>query len=140
MSPFTLGKQERLSGKRLIELLFNDGKSLYVPPLRITWMWAEDEGSCPARVLFSVSKRSFPRAVDRNKIKRLLREGYRRQKAELHDFLMRSNRRCLIAFIFAGKQIPDAANLENKTIQALQRLVKEMDHQSIPGKEKHEIR
>src|SRR6266446_10214859 len=95
---FTFKKEERLSRKKLIDELFKSGSSFYLAPFRIIFAPPEKIGtglnlppekvginsgetSCaraaPAQVLISVSTKNFKRAVDRNKIKRLIREAYR---------------------------------------------------------------
>ncbi|MFN4084703.1 MAG: ribonuclease P protein component [Spirosomataceae bacterium] len=78
----TLLKSERLSSKKAIERLFDrkrtDGGTLLAYPCQVIFMPNQETNS---RVLFTVSKKKFKKAVDRNRIKRLLREAYRKQKA-----------------------------------------------------------
>ncbi len=82
---FTLGKLERLKSKKLIEKLYKDGISIKSYPLRIVYLQTEHTSSFPAQVGVSVSKRNFKHAVDRNRIKRLLRESYRKQKHTVYN-------------------------------------------------------
>ncbi|MBS9774855.1 MAG: ribonuclease P protein component [Tenacibaculum sp.] len=77
---FTLGKEERLKRQKLIGKLYKEGKSIKSFPLRMVYIQAEHTSNFPAQVGFSVPKRNFKRAVDRNRIKRLMRETYRLQK------------------------------------------------------------
>ena len=77
---FSLGKEERLKSKKLISKLFTDGNSIKVFPLRMVYLQTEHTSNFPAQIGVSVPKRKFKKAVDRNKIKRLLRESYRTQK------------------------------------------------------------
>ncbi|WP_262248980.1 ribonuclease P protein component [Parapedobacter soli] len=77
----TFSKEERLCSKRLIDGLFRDGSSFFIYPYRVVFM--RMEGVPTAQVLLSVSKRRFSRAVDRNLLKRRMREAYRLQKNEL---------------------------------------------------------
>lgn len=77
---FTLGKQERLKSKKLITQLFSEGKSIKVFPLRMVYLQTEHNSKFPVQCGVSVPKRNFKKAVDRNRIKRLLRESYRLQK------------------------------------------------------------
>lgn len=71
---YTLGKEERICSKKLIEKLFKGGrsKSMVAYPLRVVYAQkADDEGeNVPAQMLVSVSKRHFKHAVDRNRVKR----------------------------------------------------------------------
>lgn len=83
----TLGKLERLKSKKLIEKLYEQGSSVKSFPLRMVYLKTKHTSDFPAQVGVSVSKRNFKSAVDRNRIKRLLRESYRLQKEILYDHL-----------------------------------------------------
>lgn len=78
----TFTKEERLCSKRDINSLFNSGSSFVVFPFRVVYHVIPKE-KIEAKVIISVSKKRFRRAHDRNRIKRLMREAYRLQKAEL---------------------------------------------------------
>ena len=84
---YTLGKLERLKSKKLIEKLYEQGNSLKSFPLRMVYLQTKHTSDFPAQVGVSVSKRNFKSAVDRNRIKRLLRESYRLQKEIVYDDL-----------------------------------------------------
>lgn len=74
----TFSKSERLCRRKVLEELFGGGhQSVSAFPIRAIFMRSGQEG---VRVLVSVSKRYFKRAVKRNRIKRQLREAYRQQK------------------------------------------------------------
>ena len=85
----TFHKAERLCSKRVIENLFNGGnKSMSAFPIRAVYMPAKTgDLSAPVTVLISVSKRRFKHAVQRNRVKRQLREAYRKHKHILYDTL-----------------------------------------------------
>lgn len=74
------GKKEKLKSQKLIEILFSEGKSVSVYPLRMVFLKTTDSESASIKCGVSVSKRNFKKAVDRNRIKRLLRESYRLNK------------------------------------------------------------
>ena len=82
---FTSGKQARLKSKKLIGKLYEEGKSIKVFPLRMVYIQTEHTSKFPAQVGVSVPKRNFKSAVDRNRIKRLLRETYRKEKHTVYD-------------------------------------------------------
>ena len=84
---FTLGKAERLKSKKLIDRLYEEGNSIKVFPLRMVYLQTEHTSEFPVQVGVSVPKRNFKRAVDRNRIKRLMREAYRKQKYMVYDEL-----------------------------------------------------
>ena len=83
----TLGKLERLKSKKLIEKLYQDGNSVKSFPLRMMYLQTAHTSDFPAQVGVSVAKRNFKLAVDRNRIKRLMREAYRLQKEIDYDQL-----------------------------------------------------
>lgn len=82
---FTLGKQERLKSKKLIGKLYEEGKVVKKFPLRMVYIQTEHTSKFPVQVGVSVPKRNFKSAVDRNRIKRLLRETYRKEKHTVYD-------------------------------------------------------
>ncbi|WP_162428479.1 ribonuclease P protein component [Pontibacter pudoricolor] len=77
---YTFSKEERLCSKRLITLLFSKGSSFNLYPLRFVFYTEPGTTPAPTQVVISVSKRHFKRAVDRNRLKRQMREAYRLNK------------------------------------------------------------
>ena len=122
------GKQEKLKSRKLIEELFDRGKSINVFPVRILYIFSNleaDEKSL-LQVGVSVSKRNFKRAVDRNRVKRLLREAYRLQKKELLELLIKQKKKGFVFFIYTDKQLPEypiVFDTMTKCLSALKRKV-----------------
>lgn len=81
----TLGKGERLKSRKLIEKLYTEGKTIKVYPLKMVFLQVKHTSDFPVQCGVSVPKRNFKRAVDRNRIKRLLRESYRLQKNSVYS-------------------------------------------------------
>ena len=100
---YTLSKEERLSWKRYIDLLFAKGQSFVAFPLRVVYL--PIEGEMPARVSFMVSvpKKKFKRVVKRNLIKRRVRETFRVRKYSLWESLEARNKNLLVAFLYLDK-------------------------------------
>jgi ribonuclease P protein component len=96
----TLGKAERLSGKKAIATLLADGRWGSLGHFRYCWLRQSDDLS-PARILISVPKRYFKRAVKRNLLKRRIREAYRVRKIEGVDIL----------FQYSSPEIADSATI-----------------------------
>lgn len=116
-------KRERLTSKKIIEELFSKGSSVYLYPFRILYLTNQAPESDKPQVLFSVSKRNFKKAVDRNLIKRRMREAYRLHKWDLIHSLQEGRKPVYIAFIYIAKEKISFEILEKKLILAWKRLV-----------------
>lgn len=117
----TLSKNERLKSRKIIEQLFSEGLSIAVFPIRITYKTIE-KGDHILQAGFSASSRNFKKAVDRNRIKRLLRESFRRQRADLFNQLSSANLHLAIFIIFTGKEVPAYELVDEKMKKALKKL------------------
>lgn len=116
---FTLSKEERLSWKRYIDLLFEKGQSFVAFPLRVVYLPVEKEGLAPVSMMVSVSKKKFKRAVKRNLVKRQVREAYRVRKYDLIDSLLEKNRCMLVAFLYLDKEIHPFTDMEKAMTKAI---------------------
>lgn len=105
---YTLGSEERIKSKKLIDTLFSGGnsRSTAVFPLRAVYYSEVQSARCGVQILVSVSKRHFKRAVDRNRIKRQIRESYRLNKALLQEVIAQKPSTALyVAFIWQADQL-----------------------------------
>lgn len=124
---FTLGKQERLKSRKLIGQLYEEGKSIKVFPLRIVYVQAEHTSKFPAQMGVSVSKRNFKKAVDRNRIKRLLRETYRKEKYTVYNNI---NKPYVFMISYLAKEEWKYADIEAKMKKILTLFVNEVTHEA----------
>ncbi len=77
-------------------------------------MFLPDATTQPVQAGVGVSARNFRKAVDRNRIKRLLRECYRLNKLSLHERIQQSNKPIAVFFLYTGKELPEYALLDEK--------------------------
>ena len=131
----TFTKQERLCSLSTIEWLFDGkGRSFSVFPLRYIYKVEsanEENSSVPLpQVLLSISKKKFHQAVDRNRVKRLIREAYRQQKHSLVAYTNSKHLSLSLAIVFVGNTLPSQADIEESLSSALTRITKSLDHES----------
>jgi len=127
MSLFSLAKNERLSRKKSIDRLFREGASFFNHPVKVYWLLTPVDSGNPAQVMVIVGKRAFKRAVDRNKIKRQIREIYRLEKPGLYEFLKANDRQCQFCLIYTSNNLPDYHELERKIKLIFRRLINEIE-------------
>jgi ribonuclease P protein component len=132
---FSFGKEEKLKSRKLVEELFATGKSQGVFPLRITYKFLPAEQDvAPLQAGVSASKKHFKKAVDRNRIKRLIREAYRLQKKDLMQLAKEKNTRVILFFIFVDKTKPaykTVFDTMTKCLQLLQIRLEQTNEESI---------
>lgn len=121
MGDLSFGKDEKLCSKRLIDELFNSGRSFNAYPIRVLYHSLK-ESDAPAKVLISVPKKRFRKAVDRNRIKRLIRESYRLNKLQLIEKCEAQGKYIALAFVYIGNEIPEYAGLNKTMIGILEKL------------------
>jgi len=120
--PNSLGKSERLKSRKQIDALFEAGKKITQFPFRLLYNLEPGKGIIKAG--FTVSSKNFPRAVDRNQIKRLSREAYRVQKKELESGALKNDYTLHLFFIYTGREIVDYGEIYIRLKQMLDKLVK----------------
>jgi ribonuclease P protein component len=116
-------KSDRLCGVKAVSELFTQGKTINLPPLKVIYLvLPEDERIKPARVLFSVPKKHFRRAVDRNLIRRRLREAWRLNLLLLTETIAGSGRRIELAIIWNSPEIKSFEITEKCVREIIERL------------------
>ena len=125
---YTLRKAERLHSRKLIERLFGGGQSRSMPafPLRVVYiplsLSPQDNDVTPvAQMLVSVPKRCFKRAVKRNRVKRQVREAYRRHKSILEG------QPVIMAFIWLDDKLYPSSLVEERVVNLMTRIKEKTD-------------
>jgi len=129
----TLSKTERLKSYKRIRILFAQGQKFKVFPVVVYFLLRVEKVDGVEGILqmgVSVGKRHFKRAVDRNLLKRRIREAYRKQKHELKDFLIASDISMDIFFVYSNARISDFVEIESAMAQGLAILIDKLKTQT----------
>lgn len=122
----TFSKEERVTGRTLVTRLFKSGasRSMTAYPLRAVYCMKErEEGEAPIRILVSVPKKCFKRAVKRNRVKRQVREAYRNNKALIDGCMSKqADQTMLLALIWLDERLYDSREVEQKVQNLLVRI------------------
>ncbi len=124
-------KAERLCSRKAIEALFAGGaRAFTVFPFRVVFHQVDDNAGVPVSVLVSVSKKRFKHAVDRNRVKRQIREAYRKNKHSLAAFLEGRQAGLHLAIIYLGNELQSSSKIESRVAELLGRIRKEMEEKA----------
>jgi len=120
---YTFIKEERLCNKRLIDELFHNGSSFLCYPFKVSWLIVTEPSQFNAQVLISVPKKRYKRAVDRNLLKRRIRESYRLHKHEhLYSTFNEDGKNFVFSIGYIGKEIAPYNFIEKKMLKLLAQL------------------
>lgn len=117
----TFTKQERLVSRKRIDMLFSGSRSVAAYPLRAVYINKVRAGEDAVQLLISVPKKRFHHAVDRNRVKRQIREAYRKNKWLLYDALP-ADKQLLLAFVWLSDRHLPSAEVEHRVVSLLQRV------------------
>ena len=115
-------KEERLYHRRILENVFQTGTPIKDYPFILLHLKTPLYTTYPAQCAVTASKRNFKRAVDRNRIKRLMREAWRTQKSKLYEALQSKEEQRAIVIMYVGKELPDFALVSRKITSLVNRL------------------
>lgn len=117
-------KLEKLKSKKSIDLLFQKGKSINIAPIRVVYLPKQESNNIPANVGVAVPKKNIKLAVNRNLIKRRIKEAYRLNNNTFKTHLLTNNISLDLMFVYNSKQILPYGEIEDKIKVILTRLIK----------------
>lgn len=129
MGAYTFGKHERLKSRTSIQELFLNGKVLYSPPVKILYKLAQEaeNESFPVKCGVSVSKKKFRKAVERNLLKRRMRESYRQSKNFLIWYVVENSLTVNIFILFHSDREMSYAEIDKGIKKGLEKLKIELE-------------
>ena len=120
-----LPKYERICRENDVAALFEKGKGVSVYPYRMIYLFHKDESRpVTCRVLVSVSKKRFHHAFKRNRVKRLVRESWRKNKSPLLEICEKDNISDDVALVYTATVIHSYEEMFDKTKKAIHELLK----------------
>jgi ribonuclease P protein component len=119
----TLTKAERLRSRKTISLLFEKGKAIVIHPVKMIWLQTANKEGAILQFGVAVPKKNFKKAVDRNRLKRRMREAMRKNKQPVKNFLQEKNKPCALLLVFTGKETVPYKEIEDKIILILHRFI-----------------
>lgn len=118
-------KYERICKENDIQVLFDEGHGFSVYPYRVIYLFRRDESRpVTCRLLVSVSKKRFHHAFKRNRVKRLMREAWRKNKAPLYEICQKDNISVDVALVYTATVIHSYEEVFTKTQKAVKEIVK----------------
>lgn len=123
----TFKKSERLCSRILMDHLFQgDNRTASSYPIRAVFLPVEEELQKGVSILISVPKKRFHDAVDRNRVKRQIREAYRKNKHALVEQVAQSGKGLLVAFIYVSAEIESTDYVEKRVVRLLDKIGAEL--------------
>lgn len=126
LSDNSFPKAQKLKSKILLQAIFKSGKGKSFYPIRFICLLHDEPTASPLQVCVSVPKRKFPKATDRNRIKRQVRELYRLRKAALLAELTRRQQGMAVMLIFIDHKPHAYQAMESKMDKGLQWLLDQL--------------
>jgi len=127
LKKYSLNSTERIKHRKIIEEIFSKGSTVYKDFIRINYIKADFKDGKIAKVAFSVPKKKFKRAYKRNRLKRVMREVYRKNKPEFYDILSNKSIKIALLFVYLDDEIKDYDIIEKTMKSALDKLVKKLE-------------
>jgi ribonuclease P protein component len=137
---YTFSKRERIKKRKQIDRLFSEGRSFTLRPFKVYFAINDNKTDPPVQILIAIPKKEYKRPVDRNKIKRRIKEAYRLNKLTLFEHLRQLRINLHVGFVYSGNSvILSYGEIERKLISCLHKLESTIVQENIDRGMKKEI-
>ena len=126
---FSYNKREKLKSRKQLEALFTAGTIFIIFPLKIYYQEVKVQDNI-LKTGVGTSRKNFKKAVERNRIKRLLREAYRIEKPGLLNYLQQNKKQIALFFLYIDKSLPAYDLLKEKMQQSIEKLIKNLNERA----------
>ncbi len=123
-----LERGEKLKSRKQIKGLFLKNRHVFSYPVKLIWAPSNKVEDFPVRLLVSVSKRSFKKAVDRNRMKRIIREAYRKNKSIIYSEISQDENQNLLGILYVAKELLAYDEVEAGIIKGLKKMKRELNN------------
>jgi ribonuclease P protein component len=130
---YHFNKNEKLKSRKLTEQLFAKGDTFLVFPVKVLYIVVKEPLDYSIKIGVTASSKKFKKAVDRNRIKRILKEQYRLNKHPLHSYVNGKNLQVIVFFIYIDKVLPTKGLLDKKMPIIIDKLIKAIDEKISPA-------
>lgn len=120
---YTFQQKEKLKSRKQIDHVFKHAASFASGPLKVLYVPFFFQDGTVLKAGFAVGSRNFPKAVPRNRMKRLMREAYRVEKLKLNTVLVKNRQQLAVFFIYTGKIVPEFAFIQMAMQNAIEMLI-----------------
>lgn len=126
----TFPKSERLCSRLVIDEIFSNGKELRKHPYLLKYIYTAQPAESPTQLVVSVPKRKAKKAVDRNRLRRQIKEAYRLNKGDFQQYFDQQGTSIVLFLIYTGKEKEQYAFLEEKLKLILKELITKVSCES----------
>ncbi len=130
MVSYTFQKDEKLCSQKVIGEIFLSGTSFLCYPFKVVWKFESLPSVFPIQVMFSVPKRLFKRAHDRNLLKRRMREVYRVKKDQLYHLAAVNRKQIALILVYIAKEELEFIQLDEAMDKVIRRFQKNPELQN----------
>lgn len=128
---FSLGKVNKLCSPKIIDEIFESGTQVKSYPFVLKFKETQLPKDVQFQIVFSAPKRTFRKAVQRNRIKRLCKEAFRAQRHELDIYLKNQNKQLALFLVYTPKEELNVNLLGGRTEKLIKKIISQLESNDV---------